>query len=74
MAKKSEKVYHLNPNAYDTKSLKKIKKGKIIAIIGIIINLFIIGITIWTLTTIGWDAWSAEFVRKWNEGLESSGY
>lgn len=71
MANKAQKYYSLNPDLYTEKSFKKVKKGKIIAIIGIVLNVIIIGITIWTLATIGWDAWSDEFVRKWNEGLEN---
>lgn len=70
LARKSERIYFQNPNDYD--NIKKIKKGKAIAIIGLILNLIIIGITIWTLATIGWDAWSEEFVRRWNEGLQNN--
>ncbi|WP_430429144.1 CCC motif membrane protein [Maribacter litoralis] len=68
LASKSEGIYKMNPEAYD--NYATVKKGKIIAIIGIVLNVIVIGITIWTLSTIGWDAWSEEFVRKWNEGLE----
>ncbi|WP_077402901.1 CCC motif membrane protein [Cellulophaga omnivescoria] len=71
LAKKSKKKYKQNPNAYT--NIAKIKKGKIIAIIGLIINLIVVGITIWTLATIGWDAWSDEFVRRWNDGLQNNG-
>jgi amino acid permease len=70
LARKSEKIYEQNPSVYS--NIKKIKKGKIIAIIGLILNLIIVGITIWTLTTIGWDAWSDEFIRRWNEGLQNN--
>ena len=38
----------------------------------LILNLIIVGITIWTLATVGWDAWSDEFVRRWNEGLQNN--
>lgn len=68
LASKSEGIYKMNPDGYDNYGI--IKRGKIIAIIGIILNI-VIGITIWTLSTIGWDAWSEEFVRKWNEGMQS---
>ncbi|SRR6056297_405395 len=71
LAVKSEKLYSANSDLYT--NLATIKKGKIIAIIGLVLNLIIVGITIWTLSTIGWDAWSDEFVRKWNEGLERGG-
>lgn len=71
LARKSEKMYVQNPDAYS--NINKIKKGKTIAIIGLILNLIIVGITIWTLATIGWDAWSDEFVRRWNEGLQNNG-
>lgn len=70
LARKSEKIYEQNSNVYS--NISKIKKGKNIAIIGLILNLIIVGITIWTLVTIGWDAWSDEFVRRWNEGLENN--
>ncbi|MDA8730977.1 CCC motif membrane protein [Flavobacteriaceae bacterium] len=70
LARKSEKIYKQNSNVYS--NISKVKKGKTIAIIGLIINLIIVGITIWTLVTIGWDAWSDEFVRRWNEGLENN--
>lgn len=71
LARKSENLYNANPEVYS--NIEKIKKGKIMAIIGIVVNLIIVGIVLWTLSTIGWDAWSDEFVRKWNEGLESGG-
>lgn len=47
-------------------------KGKMFAYLGLVLNIAVLSITIWTLTTIGWDAWSDEFVRRWNEGLENS--
>lgn len=68
LANKSLKVHKQYPDRYTNSKL--IKKGRIMASIGIVINLIIIAIAIWTLLTIGWDAWSDEFVRKWNEGLE----
>lgn len=71
LAGKSEKLHQENPNEYD--NIGKVKKAKVISIIGIILNLIVVGIAIWTLMTIGWDAWSDEFVRRWNEGLESNG-
>ncbi len=70
LAKKSEKIYQQNPELYS--NIGQIKKGKVIAIIGLVLNLIIVGITIWTLSTIGWDAWSEEFVRRWNEGLQNN--
>lgn len=66
---KSEAIYRNKPDAYSNYSM--LRKGKIIVIIGIVLNLIIVAITIWTLLTIGWEAWSEEFVRKWNQGLES---
>lgn len=71
LAKKAEKIYQNNKEVYT--NIKQIKKGKVIAIFGIILNVIILGITIWTLYTIGWEAWSEEFIRKWNEGLEQGG-
>jgi amino acid permease len=70
LARKSEKIYEQNPEVYS--NINKIKKGKTIAIIGLILNLIIVGIAIWTLFTIGWDAWSDEFIRRWNEGLQNN--
>ncbi|MFT6204151.1 MAG: hypothetical protein ACI9V1_002810 [Spirosomataceae bacterium] len=69
LAGKSEKVYAENPTAYS--NIGKVKKGKIIAIIGLVLNVVVLGVTIWTLSTIGWDAWSDEFIRKWNEGVQN---
>ncbi|MFS4415920.1 CCC motif membrane protein [Maribacter sp. 2307ULW6-5] len=69
MAKKSERLYAAAPHEYSHGG--KVKKGKVLAIVGIVLNLIIVGVAIWTLMTIGWDAWSDEFVRKWNAGLES---
>jgi amino acid permease len=71
LAGKSEKIYVAGPDVYS--NFPTIKKGKIIAIFGVVLNLIIVGITIWTLMTIGWDAWSDEFARKWNAGLDSNG-
>ena len=71
LASKSEGIYKMNPESFS--NFSTIKKSKIIAIIGIILNVIIIGVTIWTLSTIGWDAWSEEFVRRWSAGMESSG-
>ncbi|WP_027076863.1 CCC motif membrane protein [Maribacter antarcticus] len=71
LAGKSEKIYVANPESYS--NFSTIKKGKIIAIVALVLNLMIMGIAIWTLTTIGWDAWSDEFVRKWNAGLDTNG-
>ncbi len=71
LAHKSQGIYLQNPEDYN--NIKNIKKGKVIAIIGIILNLIIVGVTIWTLATIGWEDWSEEFVRRWNEGLEKNG-
>jgi hypothetical protein len=70
LARKSEKIYEKNPEVYS--NISKIKKGKTIAIVGLILNLIIVGIAIWTLVTIGWDTWSDEFVRRWNEGLQNN--
>ncbi len=72
LSKKSEQIYLQNPNAFS--NIKTIKKGKIIAIIGVVLNVIILGVTIWTLSTIGWEAWSEEFVRRWNEGLQNNPY
>ena len=68
---KAQRQYDEAPNGFT--NISKVKKARVIAIIGIVLNLVILGITIWTLMTVGWDAWSEEFIRRWNEGLESSG-
>ena len=70
LAKKSEQIYKQNLEAYS--NIKTIQKGKVMAIVGIVLNIIVIGITIWTLATIGWDAWSEEFLRRWNEGLQNN--
>lgn len=69
MAQKALKLNREQPTVYA--NIRQIKKAKVFAIIGIVLNVIIVGVTIWTLTTIGWEAWSEEFVRKWNEGLQS---
>lgn len=71
LAVKAEKLHATDPGGFS--NYGSIKKGKVMAIIGIVLNLIIVGIAIWTLSTIGWDAWSEEFVRRWNEGLERGG-
>jgi NADH:ubiquinone oxidoreductase subunit 4 (subunit M) len=68
-ARKSEKIYEQNPEAYS--NIGKIKTVKIISIIGLVVNLIILGITICTLYAIGWDAWSDEFIRKHNDRLQN---
>ena len=70
LAKKSEQIYKQNLEAYS--NIKTIQKGKVMAIVGIVLNIIVIGITIWTLATIGRDAWSEEFLRRWNEGLQNN--
>ncbi|KYG74561.1 hypothetical protein EV198_0964 [Roseivirga ehrenbergii] len=69
MAKKALKLNEEQPEVYA--NIRQIKKARVFAIIGIILNLIIVGVTIWTLYTIGWEAWSEEFVRRWNEGLQN---
>lgn len=68
LASNAKKSLSLPYEQYSNSST--VTKGKIIAYIGLVLNVAILGVTIWTLTTIGWDAWSDEFVRRWNEGLE----
>jgi multisubunit Na+/H+ antiporter MnhB subunit len=69
LAKKALTLNRENPGIYP--NIRQIKKARVFAIIGIVLNLIIVVITIWTLYTIGWEAWSDEFVRKWNEGLQN---
>ena len=69
IAKKSEQTAAQPVKSYD--NYRTLKKGKFIAYIGVVLNVLILAVTVWTLSTIGWDAWSDEFVRRWNEGWEN---
>lgn len=71
LSNKSKRLHNLNPSIYY--NIGKIKKARVIAIIGLVLNVLVLGVTIWTLSTIGWDAWSDEFIRRWNEGLQNRG-
>jgi membrane-bound ClpP family serine protease len=51
LAIKSQKVYDLNPQEYS--NISTIKTGKIIAIIAIILNLFMVIFSIWLISEIG---------------------
>lgn len=70
LANKSEKLYNSDPDVYINSG--KIKKGKIMSIIGIILNLIIVGVTIWTLTTIGWGCLVRRACKKMERGFRKS--
>lgn len=53
LAMKAEKIYKADPHAYDNYSTVNI--GKILAIIGIVINVISLLATIWVIATFGWE-------------------
>ncbi|WP_158975968.1 CCC motif membrane protein [Cellulophaga sp. L1A9] len=71
MATKSQKLYEEKPEVYDNYNI--IKTGKIVALIALILNILMIINVIYVLSTVGWEAWSTEFSRRWTESMESGG-
>lgn len=53
LASKATKVYAENPELYT--GFSNVKTGKILAIIGIVLNLIYIGYVIWVISTFGID-------------------
>ncbi|WP_420574315.1 CCC motif membrane protein [Kordia sp.] len=53
-AMKDTKIYRENPDGYD--NFSTVNTGKILAIIGVVINLITLLFFIWALTTFGWEA------------------
>ena len=51
---KAQKIYKEDPHAYDNYSTITI--GKVLAIIGIVINVLSLLFLIWVIATFGWDA------------------
>lgn len=64
MAKKSEKLYAENPEAYDNAG--QIKTGKIVALIAVILNLLMVVRWIYVIATGGVD----EMQDAWKEAME----
>ncbi len=54
LANKATKLYMENPEMYD--GYKNVKTGKILAIIGIVLNVIYLLISIWAISTFGWDS------------------
>lgn len=71
LANEAQKMYALNPETYT--NINQIKTGKIIASIALILNILMILYVIYTISSVGWEAWSDEFMRRWNEGMERGG-
>ncbi len=53
LASSATKTYQLNPELYT--GYGNVKAGKIMAIIGIILNVIYIGILIWYISFFGWE-------------------
>lgn len=53
MAKKATALYLENPEQYT--GYQNVKTGKILAIIGIVLNVLYLGYTIWLYSTLGFD-------------------
>ena len=69
MARKSEKIYAENPEAYD--NMSQIKTGKIVALIALIINALFILRLIYVISTVGWSEMSDEFMRAYEEAMDA---
>ncbi len=54
LANKATKLYAENPDMYD--GIKNVKTGKILAIIGIILNVLYLLFSLWAISTFGWEA------------------
>lgn len=66
LANKATKLYAENPEMYD--GIKNVKTGRILAIIGIILNVIYLLMTIWAISMFGWD--SLQDPEKMQEILE----
>ncbi|MCM5663518.1 CCC motif membrane protein [Galbibacter mesophilus] len=53
LANKAKKTYLLDPAAYS--NYNTIKTGRILAIIGIILNILMIAFMVWAIIAIGWE-------------------
>lgn len=54
LASSATKTYQLNPELYT--GYGNVKAGKIMAIIGIILNVIFVAYLVWIFSMIGWDA------------------
>ena len=54
LANKDSKLYHSNPQRYTGYS--NVNAGKILGIIGIVLNVIFIAYIIWIISFIGWEA------------------
>ncbi|TAI49349.1 CCC motif membrane protein [Flagellimonas allohymeniacidonis] len=66
LANKAIKLYAENPEMYD--GIKNVKTGRVLAIIGIILNVIYLLMSIWAISTFGWD--SLQDPEKMQEILE----
>lgn len=57
LAMGSQKKYNADPQQYS--NISTIKTGKIVAIIGLILNIVMIGFAIWLVSALGWDVISS---------------
>jgi len=53
LANKALKLYAANPEMYE--GVQNVKTGRILAIIGIVLNLLFVAYIIWIYSTFGWD-------------------
>ena len=54
LANKAMKLHAENPDMYE--GLQTVKTGRILAIIGIVLNVLYLLMSIWAISTFGWDA------------------
>ena len=70
LANKSIALYATNPELYT--GFKNVKTGRILAIIGIILNAILLIRVIWVISTVGFEGiqeLQEEFLRSFNEGM-----
>ncbi|MBO0322067.1 DUF4190 domain-containing protein [Muricauda sp. CAU 1633] len=53
LANQALKLYATNPEMYE--GVQNVKTGRILAIIGIVLNLIFVAYIVWIYTTFGWD-------------------
>lgn len=53
LANKALKLYAANPEMYE--GVQNVKTGRILAIIGIVLNLLFLAYIVWIYSTFGWD-------------------
>lgn len=62
LANKSIQQYNINPQDYS--NYNSIKTGKIIAIVGLVINIMVLLFFIWIISVVGWDALQDEELMR----------